>query len=246
MTYRVAQVQQAPSWLQGPYGQSWNRALGIVKDHLAFLARQGVKLRFPDVGQSSPDGIAAVGRDRLIDQGNDTTTGATETLAAYATRVRNVWGLDGTRGTPPGPGEWYWGSTAYGLLHAFDKQGYGQAKLWQQNGRIWSLAGGNIAYVDGPPTSWSLWNSFYVVFDAPPASWTSIVNPPTDVSVPSAGEIAKLVKLINLWKPGHMLCKGILGILTGKIWGYPVTNLWGTGVWGGSTVVFDVPAGLGV
>lgn len=245
MSYRVAQVQQAPSWLQDPYGRSWFRALGIVKDHFAYLARQATKLRLPNVAQSSPDAIAALGRERLIDQGNDNTTGATETLAAYTARVKAAWGADGVRGQQPAEGEWYWGGTAFGMLEALSLQGYPQAKLWQQNGRVWFLNAGAIDWVDGAAASW-LWNSFFVVFDAPPASWTSIVNPPTDVSVPSAAEVAKLVRIINLWRPPHMACRGILVILGGKIWGYPFTNLWGTGVWGGSTVVFLVPPALGV
>lgn len=243
--YRVAEQQQAPPWLQLPYGRSWKRAHGIVKDHFAFLARQAVKLRFPNVQRSASDAIAATGRERLLDQGVDTLTGANESAAAYAARVKNAWGLDGTRGQAPAEGEWYWGGTAYGMLHALDLQGYGQAKLWQGNGRIWSLVAGAIHWVDGPVTSWP-WNSFYVVFDAPPASWTAIVNPPTDVSVPSLSEVNKLRRLINLWRAAHMRCKGILVITGGKIWGYPSTEVWGAGVWGGSTVVFDVPPALGL
>ena len=244
MSYRVAQVQAAPPWLQGPYGQAWNRGLGIVKDHLAYLARQAVKLRFPDVGLSSPDAIAALGRERLVDQGVDELTGANESLSDYAARVKGVWGADGTRGQPPAEGVWYWGGTAFGMLKALDEQGYGQAKLWQQNGRLWYLNSGAIDWLDGAATNWPVWNSFYVVFESAPASWTDIVNPPTDSSVPSAAEVAKLVRIINLWRPAHMLCKGIL-VITGRVWGYP-GQLWGTGVWGGSTVVFDVPPALGL
>jgi hypothetical protein len=245
MSYRNAQVVQAPPWLQNGYGPSWSRAMGIVKDHFAFLARQAVKLRFPDVARSSGDAIAALGRERLLDQGVDTLTGANESLAAYTARVKGVWGASGTRGQPPAEGEWYWGGTAYGMLHALDLQGYGQAKLWQGNGRIWSLVSHAISWTDGPAANW-LWNQFYVVFDSPPASWTSIVNPPTDISVPSLSEVNKLRRIINLWRAAHMLCRGILVITGGKIWGYPPSNLWGTGVWGGTTVVFDVPPALGL
>src|SRR5229473_4947060 len=142
MNYRTAYSQLGLGGLQKPQGQAFFRALGIVKDYAAGLTRQAVELRFPDATKSSVDGIAACGKERLIDKGDDPTTGVTETISAYATRVRGAFGTQNVRGQAPTEGLWDWGGTANGMMQALGIQGY-SPQLWQQNGITWSLSGGS-------------------------------------------------------------------------------------------------------
>lgn len=204
-----------------------------MKDFYLQQAKAGVKLRFPD--QATPDALAAIGDERLIDQGNDPLTGTTETQAAYAARVKGAWGQDNNTG-----GLWYWGGTAFGMLTALAAQGYTGIHLIQQNGIDWTLPAGVITATARTPWSFatSNWNQFILVMPTAPASWTGMVTPPTPTSVPSQDEVQKLFRIIDLWRPVHMLCAGILVIVSGNVWGYPDGKVWGSHNWGPGVTVF--------
>lgn len=230
MPYRDSQIQGAPTALQKPYGRAWLRAQGIVKDYYLARTKQAVKMRFPDF--APPDALGAIGDERLIDRSAGPQVAIPETDAQYAARLKNAWGI------------WYWGGTAFGMLTALAEQGY-SAVLIQQNGVRWSLdGGGNLVIVNGPAFNFpapNLWSTFIVLIYDVPSSWTDIENPPTSSSAPTANEIARLVRIINLWRPGHMTCAGLRVRLSGRIWGYPIGNVWGSGTWGGSVTTFAVP-----
>jgi hypothetical protein len=237
MPYSDYSVVLNPTALRSPYGAAFARALGIVKDHYMTRVRVGTKLRFPDY--ATPEALGAIGDERLIDRSADTLMSTSETDAQYAARLKSTW-KDG----------WYWGGTAFGMLRALAFQGYSTANsagptIIQQNGIWWTLDGsGNLVITVMPAWSFAppnLWSTFLVMFASPPAPWSSISNPPTPSSIPSADEIAKLVRIINLWRPGHMTCAGIQVVQSGKVWGFPASNTWGTGTWGGTTTIFPVP-----
>lgn len=248
MTYADWQPSKSATALQFPYGNSHQRAYGIIKDNYIDTARAAVKMRFPDF--ASPDALGAIGSERLMEQGIDTLTGANESSAAYAARLKNAWGANFIRGDPPDVEDsvWYWGGTGFGMLRAFALLGYGQnATIIQQSGTYWSLdVSNNLVITDNPPlTGWPFWNSFLVLFSLP-ASWTSPAVPATSGTVPDSDEIDRLVRLINLWKPAHMFCLGLQVNVSGRFWGYPPVGaggapVWGTGTWGGVGYRWPVP-----
>lgn len=244
MSYRQSEPQLAPTALQDPYGQSYLRARGIVKDYIAQQARQAVLQRFPQY--AAADALGAIGDERSIDQGIDPQLSPSETNAAYALRLRDAWNL------------WVKGGTAWGILLALAAQGYTTAHIIQQNGLEFSLSGSNLVIATRSPLSlnpvlprwgqgfWGTgqwggatpWNLFLVYFPSPPSSWTNIVNPPTATSAPSIVELRKLRRIINLWRPAWAVCAGIGAVISGApaFWG---SGAWGTGSWGGSVVWFS-------
>jgi hypothetical protein len=233
MSYRQYQPGLMPTSLQDPYGQSFQRAQGIVKDYLLQLTRQATQLRFPDFASS--DALGAIGDERLIDRGAGPQLVTQETDAAYAARLKAAWDI------------WYWAGTAFGMLTALAVQGYSPT-IVQQNGRRFNLdMSGNLVITDGLPWTFpapNLWNTFLVIFTTVPASWTNIQNPPTALSAPTIDEVERIVRIINLWRPAHMICAGLQAVISGAIWGI---GTWGTPrKWGGSSVVFPVPVGQGV
>lgn len=245
MSYRRFQAQLMPTALQDAYGQSYARALGIVKDYLLQQGRASVQQRFPDYAY--PDALGAIGDERSIDQGNDAQLVTPETNAAYAGRLRDAWNA------------WLKGGTAWGLLTALAAQGYTGAIIRQQNGLQFTLSGGNVVITQLSPltlqtrvSKWGQgfwgqgvwggstpWNIFLLYFPSVPSSWTNIKNPPTAASSPSLSEVQKLRRIINLWKPAWAFCAGIGVVTSGggpPFWG---VGSWGTGTWGSSVVWFS-------
>jgi hypothetical protein len=179
-----------PTGLQDPYGQAFNRALGIVKDWFAQQARQAVFARFPDYAPL--DALAQIGLERQIDQGLDVQLSVPETAPAYAARLVDAWNI------------WRLGGTAWGMLKAFAAQGF-FPQLACQNGLIYSV---NMALVlsitQGPVLTLQDpgWAQFFVWFQTKPTSWTSPVSPPTTSTVPSIDEIRKVRRaIIKRWQP---------------------------------------------
>lgn len=231
MSYRVFEPSLAPTALQDPYGQSYLRARGIVKDYLAQQARAAVNQRFPQY--AAPDALGALGDERSIDQGIDSQLGANETNAAYALRLRDAWNI------------WVKGGTAWGILLALAAQGYTTPHIIQQNGLEFYLSGGSLVVVPRPPLSIAIppasvspWNAFIIYFPSPPSTWTSIINPPTAISAPPISELRKLRRIIKLWQPAWTFCAGIGVVTSGSpaFWGI---GTWGSGAWGGTVVWFS-------
>lgn len=231
MSYRQYQAAIQPTSLQDPQSQAFMRAQGVVKDYLLNLIRQGVMLRFPS--HASSDSLGAIGDERSIDRGAGPQLVSPETDAAYAIRLIDAWDI------------WSWAGTAFGMLTALAVQGY-TPSIVQQNGVRFSLDGGGALIVENGP-AWpfpppDLWNTFLVIFTDIPSSWTDIHNPATPTSSPSDNEIARIVRIINLWRPGHMICAGLEVVTSGGIWGFPLSKTWGDGhLWGGTTTTFTVP-----
>lgn len=231
MPYASYQPALQPTAIQDPVGQAFMRAQGIVKDYLLERARQAVQMRFPTFASS--DALGATGSERLIDRGEGPQLLSPESDGDYAARLIDAWNI------------WYWGGTAYGMLKALAVQGY-TPSIVQQNGLRFNLDGsGNLVIVVGPPwrfPSPNLWNTFLVIFTTVPSSWIDIHNPPTSTSSPSDNELARIARIINLWRPAHMICAGLEVVTSGVVWGFPSSRKWGDGsVWGGTATTFPVP-----
>jgi hypothetical protein len=228
VNYRTYQPGLMNTALQDPYGQAFQRSLGIVKDYLLARTKTAVQQRFPSL--AVPDAIGAIGNERKIDQGNDIQLSPAETPVAYAARLRDAWNI------------WMLGGAAWGMLKAFAAQGY-FPQLVCQNGLYYSVDTGlNLSITQGPSLSFPLWTEFFVWFNATPSSWSSIVVPPTPSSVPSIYELRKFRhNIIDRWKPAWAKCVGI-GVLTsgtGGILGSPGVVLGEMGLTlGGGTFVW--------
>lgn len=252
--YRFNQPGMYPTGLQGPYGQAFGRALGIVKDFYAERARQAVKQRFPDY--AATDSLGVLGEERGIDLGSSLQRSPAESWTAYAGRVKNAWNL------------WHLGGTAWGMLRAFAAQGY-YPLIVCANGDVYSLAagdgtwGGGGAWGEGTwgepaegtdgeliigstaPLTDTLWNRFYVWFPVPPSSWTDPAMPATTSSTPNIYEIRRLFRIcVDRWRPAWAKCLFIgttYGSMPG-IWGAPGAT-WGApgATWGAGDVYLFYP-----
>lgn len=228
MSYATYQPALQPTTIQDPVGQAFMRAQGIVKDYLLELSRQATQMRFPDFASS--DALGSIGSERLIDRGAGPQLVTQETDAAYAARLKTAWDI------------WYWAGTAFGMLTALAVQGY-TPYVVQQNGLRFSLDGsGALVVTVGAPWTFpapNLWNTFLVILTSIPSSWTDIQNPPTTSSAPTVNEIDRIARIINLWRPAHMVCAGLQVVTSGSIWGFGHT--WGDGhLWGGTQTTFTI------
>jgi hypothetical protein len=221
-----------PTPLQDPYGQSFTRARGIVKDWLNQQVRAAVLQRMPSLAAS--DSLGAIGTERGILQGTSVQLSPPETSSAYAGRVIDAWNL------------WTLGGTAWGMLKAFAAQGY-FPQIVCANGLIYSVNGSLVLSITkGPPLTFDppFWNVFFVWFGTKPTSWTSPAAPPTTSTVPSIYDV-RLMRdgIINKWKRSVDLCVGIAVLTAGSggVLGSPGLVLGGGQTLGGATVVWYGP-----
>lgn len=218
----------SPTALLNPVGAAFVAAFASCKDAVLERCLQSVKAKYPGVAPA--DALAAIGADRQMPRGGS------ESDAAYAARLLDAWNI------------WPWAGTPFGLLHAFFSTGYTNVVLAQPvGGKLFSLNGsGALVTSTATPPSWTptyttdpFWSRFDVVFPSPlPASWISGGVPSS-----SSSEANFIRALIQAWKPAHATCNRIVIVTSGKIWGYPVTQVWGagTGSWGSSTTTVWTP-----
>lgn len=219
----------ATTQLQQPYGNALEMALAAAKDYAADRIRLALKAKLP--GLAPPDALSQIGIERGMPQGQS------ETSAAYAARLINAWNM------------WPWAGTPYGMLQVFFRTGYTNVVLAQpRGGKLFSLdVNGNLVTSLASPPTWTptyttdpFWSRFDVVFPAPlPASWGGGSTVPAS----NSAESNFIRSIINSWKPGHATCNRIVIVTSGKIWGYPTTQVWGagTGNWGSSTTTVWTP-----
>lgn len=223
MSYRLWRQSLVPTTHQRPAGQAFQGALGDVEDSLIDRAKQAVKARFPLL--APPDALTAIGVERQMPQGPG------ESTAAYAARLVDAWTA------------WQWAGTPYGMLRAFYATGYTNVVLAQVLGGNQYTLDANGALVISSGGSWTptyvgdpFWSRFDLIFPTPlPASWIAGGVPD------AASSEANFVRsLLRLWKPGHARVGRILIQTSGKLWGYPASQVWGAGTWGGSNVQWIV------
>lgn len=147
------QPSLAPGFLQGPYGEAWELAFGIVKDYFADITKQGIQQRF--ILQAQIDALALIGAERGIPQG------VNESVATYVQSLLNAWN------------EWELAGTPWAILGLMAFLGYSNVYLLTGNGDLFGPSGGvtfpnpNLGVVGTPPAVSSSGNPWlFAVGDA--------------------------------------------------------------------------------
>lgn len=248
-SYANYQKSSRITWIRRPNAQSWFGAFGGSLDALAAQLKTGIKLRFPDY--ATTDAQAAIGNERgivRITVGPEPTRLEPGTLAGnalYAARLKAAWVT------------WSFAGSAYAVLRALyvagypDASGNGRPYLLQYNGLIHSLDNsGNLVIAnaigdhwtagddfDGNGDQWA--NQFALLFPSPlTPTWTSPPATPGTATTPAIPEVNRIRAAVLQWKASKALFRGIWVQTGGKIWGWPTSIVWGSGVWGGSSVVW--------
>lgn len=218
LDYGDFQVADAPPWQQGPMGQGWNEAFGLIKDPWAAGIRLAVKCRFPDFCPA--DGLDALGWTLQIDRtflADDNT---------FRAAMKNAWVNWSAAGTVPG------------MTAILTQAGFANVAIWES----WYWSDGNPSYyftiTCSLPTPW---NSFPQADgtwgDGNPAKtwsdggvWASGIPWPLRL---------QLKALVDKWKPLHAVCAAVIVNLgAGKLWGMG-GHTWGDGgVWGGGLTLY--------
>ena len=161
---------------------------------------------------------------------NSTQTGIIATPESYG-----VWKIDANAN--PAPSQW----AASATYAAAARVGGGNGYIYEApNGGvtglvapIWPTSIGSTV-IDGSIT-WScagvdFWSRFDVIFSPVPASW----NPTPPVS--GSDEMNRIRLALQQWKPAFATVNQIAAVVSGKVWGWPVTTVWGAGSgnWGAS------------
>lgn len=203
---------QAPSWLAGPYGEAWSKAMGDGEDSLVALIKAAVKSRF--ISLTPPGGVEEIAKERGLRRG------PAEGLPSFRERLRLAWD------------SWVFAGTAKGILTQLFAAGYRDVFV-EQNRRQFTIDdNGNFLVTHLPAGSWFtgypiFWNKFDVVFMPP--NWGG--STPAESS-----DEAQLIKgIIQDWKSGHSLCANIRIVEEGTVWGMPGLT-WGDGTKWGDTV----------
>jgi hypothetical protein len=103
-----------------------------------------------------------------------------------------------------------------------------------------TTVGQSVTEASGP--TWvcegtDFWSRFDVIFSPVPASWNP--TPPGATS----DEINRIRLAIQQWKPAFATVNRIVALVSGKIYGYPASQVWGagTGNWGSVSSTYYVP-----
>lgn len=215
--WKQYQLSLAPRWLRNPNGETWLSAHGDQKDDFEVMLRDAVMARFISI--CAPDVLERIGGERQLPKG------LIETTDEYRARLLSAFDI------------WKFAGTALGLLRALHYAGYvaGSVYVLIAQGQTYTLDT-NLNLVTtvksgGYAFSPAFWNVFQVIFVAPfPASWSG--TPPGNTS----DEVKSIRAIINLWRSAQAILAQMV-VLTGPVWGFPLTQVWGQAslVWGGAT-----------
>lgn len=176
-----------PPWLGRRFGAGWNEAMGLFWDILADAARKAVLARV--IEQAPDDALPFAGSDRLLEPMPG------ERAPAWRARLLTAWDA------------WAWAGTKKGVLDALALMGLTNAEIYEA--ADWGQ--GNRAE----------WARFTLVVRQPhpwlgPIQAGARIFTRRGLAVPRAGEgyvcgigrarpddIARLRRLIRLWKPAH-------------------------------------------
>jgi hypothetical protein len=122
MPYSQFQPTIAPGFLRQPYGAAYNLGLGLIKDLLSDITKQGIQQRFAGLAQAG--GLANIGAERGIPQGSG------ESTATYVANIINAWSA------------WQLAGTAWSILGLIQSlsPAYGNVYLLAQNGQLFGPA----------------------------------------------------------------------------------------------------------
>jgi hypothetical protein len=234
MKYEDFHRLNSPSWLQGPNGGKFQGALGKDMDTVLDRVRQAAIAGYPDntnvagvLTNTPPDALKYIGADRGLPRITS------ETDVNYAERLRTAWDA------------WPLAGGYLGLLRALVRGGFPAAStginIIQKTKRWAYLVGdgltGTVTYGthSGFLFDWQgpeVWNQFAIVFNA-------------DVSGLTAGTAmaTRLNDIIRTWKPAKARYMGATVLVSGALWGWPLSTTWGQASlnWGATSSRFIPP-----
>lgn len=239
--FQQAQQNIGPPWMKLPNGRVIEGDYGAEKDWQFERLRQGLLAGFPGMGPYDALDLVAEERQlpRAASESPSDAGGAND--QALAARLANVW--EDTHGWSPA------GCHA-SLLYALDRAGFPMgtatgANIVQRYRRYSYLTGSGGTPVYGvlpsvfdfsPLPPWFP-NQFMIIFGADVPDLT-----------PGSSLAAVLNSTVKKWKPAKADFYGTSIIISGPIWGWPPTQIWGTigsggsGLtWGGGSTRFVAP-----
>lgn len=192
MRFSDYEVELAPPWLRGRWGEAWGRASGLVKDLVAEGAMQAVKARFLRAGP--PDALAYAGNDRWIERAPG------EADAVYRARLLQAFET------------WRLAGTSKGILRALAIIGYPKATIYEshqwfpKDPRWW-----RFWIVIDPPHGFSLWRL---------GDGTKLGTKLLGLDKPDGKAALDLLRrVVRKWKAAHAVCANIVLVLFGKLLG---------------------------
>jgi hypothetical protein len=193
MNFQDFEVELAPPWLRGRWGEAWARTLGLVKDMLAEGGVEAIKARFLRGGPA--DALAYAGTDRWIERapGEGDASYRARLLSAFET-----WRLAGTN---------------KGITTALAAIGYPKARVFENHDwfpsdpRWW-----RFWIVIDPPHGFSAWK----LGDGTKLGM-KLLGLSTDGDTKAALDLLR--RVIRKWKAAHTTCERIIIVLFGKLLG---------------------------
>ncbi|WP_394845196.1 phage tail protein [Pendulispora brunnea] len=209
-------VEEAPGWLQKPYGRRFLFALGVIKDAVLEGAKIAVKVRFPLLAPS--DALDVIGRERGIDKGFYFSD------SQYRKQLVNAFGY------------WRRQGTAAGLIQALGDAGYRNVQVYENyTGDGIDPSEWSWFYVQFlPPYPWTVegvavWDDNAIWDDD--RAWVDPVPP---------SEAERVRSIIRKLKPSHAKPAGAAFLLSGQLWNAP-ERIWDAGLtWSGVVAQIDV------
>ena len=258
-----------PSWLRNRYGAGLMRSIGKMMDGQSTKLRRALAARTPDgaaamnipttdgAGRFIGNWLDKQGDDRLLPRGGSAPATLDEADGTYAARLKNpwdTWGQDKTAGGGAG--------SPLGLLNQLAVLGFPTGTtgtiLVNHIGRWYALVGGALTWgdcmtannrqqLDGTVPSPALkgftldardqfHSHFMIIFGKDVPALTSTPN--------DGAAAARLNTAVKNWKTASAIYEGAVVIVSGGVWGWPLTQKWGDSgrKWGDSTT-YHIPPG---
>jgi Phage tail protein (Tail_P2_I) len=214
MTYADYQLALGHTPLQGPVGEAFLSAFGLMKDAIVEGTIGALRCRWLTV--CPDDALAAIGAERLL-PGH-----AGESPAAYRARLLSAWDL------------WEYAGTKTGLLAALAGLGY-HARIFENIDWAAPPSPGYAADEE--------WWRYWIILDRPHAieaewfwddgtTWGQ-VGKRWGLTM-TADDYAALLRTVALWAPAHALLVSIIVVLSGAITEADGPTWGDTATWGGS------------
>lgn len=133
-----------PGWMHDPVGNAYWGGVGKMLDDQMGRLKAAVRARFPDdaAAMGMADALEQQGKDRMLPRGGSTPGAGDETLASWATRLKNAWVT------------WAMAGQAKGLLTELKVQGFptGEtgASMFNHLGRRYYLDNAGELVVSSP------------------------------------------------------------------------------------------------
>lgn len=185
-------VELAPPWLRGRWGEAWGRAVGLVQDMVAEGAMQAVKARLLRRGPS--DALAYAGVDRWIERAPGE---ADDVYRARLLQAFETWRLAGTN---------------KGIQQALAVIGYPKVSIYESrqwfptDPRWW-----RFWIVIDPPHGFAAWR----LGDGIKLGTKLLGLDKED----GKAALDLLRRVVRKWKAAHAVCANIVLVLFGKLLG---------------------------